>query len=765
MAERGLSIYADPEKSEHWRLRVVQVSALASLERFAERERVLQLVLPDSQKVTKPGVQFRLQQRPVVDMDSILEAERKLGLDDLLRRHRATLAIQLLNRDPKAGRAAVEVVLKESREAKDTRAYLFAAGNLGMFLADQFRLDEALRLLEETRMVAYHAVDTLTMAYADSNIGWLHQLMGQEASAIEAFTGAEKVFAKLGVLAEQRRALRNLGSIYYYRGEHQKAGEYFERARKLIQPESEKQSAAGLWSDLAANAIALGQTDAAELAIQSATGFEGHKEIFEYPWILLTQGKIIENRGGDPLPAYRQAAALTSRDHTATLEANLRIADSLRSSGRGAEAEKAYRIALEAATKLRTLLQQEDSKIGFASTVNRIYQDYVDLLVETGREREALEIADSSRLQVFSERGQDRSAKLDLRRAAANLRAAKTTALFYWLAPKRSFLWVIDGKGSRLAANLPEAAAIEGWVRQYDQFIQAGRDPQKSDFAPAGKLWSELVEKSGLQGLDRVVIVPDGALHWLNFETLPVGRTGRLWVEQARITVSPALRLVSSAAAVDAAGGGQRASGGGPAALLIGDPAAATKNFKPLAHAGSELQEIAKLYDEVRVLTQSQATPEAYGQAKPGQYDVIHFAAHAEANTRSPLDSAVILSPGAHGFRLFTRDTLQYPLRARLVTLSACSAAGAKAFAGEGLVGFSWAFLRTGARQVVAGLWKVDDESTPRLMRLFYEGMRKQNRTPPDALREAKLEMIRKGGSYAKPYYWAPFQLFTSALD
>ena len=29
------------------------------------------------------------------------------------------------------------------------------------------------------------------------------------------------------------------------------------------------------------------------------------------------------------------------------------------------------------------------------------------------------------------------------------------------------------------------------------------------------------------------------------------------------------------------------------------------------------------------------------------------------------------------------------------------------------------------------------------------------------ALRAAKLSLLAKGGNYAKPYYWGPFQLFT----
>ena len=34
---------------------------------------------------------------------------------------------------------------------------------------------------------------------------------------------------------------------------------------------------------------------------------------------------------------------------------------------------------------------------------------------------------------------------------------------------------------------------------------------------------------------------------------------------------------------------------------------------------------------------------------------------------------------------------------------------GARAYAGEGLVGFTWAFLSAGAHNVIAGLWNVDD--------------------------------------------------------
>ena len=136
---------------------------------------------------------------------------------------------------------------------------------------------------------------------------------------------------------------------------------------------------------------------------------------------------------------------------------------------------------------------------------------------------------------------------------------------------------------------------------------------------------------------------------------------------------------------------------------------------------------------------------------------MIHFAAHATANPASPLDSAVILSRGSGGFMLTAREVLNMPLRADLVTISACRSAGASIYSGEGLVGFVWAFLHAGAQNVIAGLWDVSDSSTFAMMDTLYDGLQAQQ-PPADALRAAKLALIHSAGSFAKPFYWGPFQ-------
>jgi CHAT domain-containing protein len=163
--------------------------------------------------------------------------------------------------------------------------------------------------------------------------------------------------------------------------------------------------------------------------------------------------------------------------------------------------------------------------------------------------------------------------------------------------------------------------------------------------------------------------------------------------------------------------------------------------------------------DRASVYSAAQATPASYLESKPGRFDIVHFTAHADANVESPLDSAVILSKGRSGYKLYARDVADQQLTADLVTISACRSAGERTYGGEGLVGFAWAFLRAGAKRVVAGLWDVDDRSTAELMGKMY-GALASGTSPGTALRDAKLEMIKAGGALSKPYYWAPFQLF-----
>ena len=173
-----------------------------------------------------------------------------------------------------------------------------------------------------------------------------------------------------------------------------------------------------------------------------------------------------------------------------------------------------------------------------------------------------------------------------------------------------------------------------------------------------------------------------------------------------------------------------------------------------------------------------QATAAAYLDGNPAQYSYIHFVAHAVASRTDPLDSAIILSGSTlsgstlsdstlsrdkaseDSFKLYARDIMQHPIDARLVTISACYGSGTRSYAGEGLVGLSWAFLRAGAHSVIGALWEVSDDSTPQLMDTLYRGL-ENGQEPAVALRNAKLALLHSQGRFRMPFYWAPFQIYT----
>lgn len=79
-----------------------------------------------------------------------------------------------------------------------------------------------------------------------------------------------------------------------------------------------------------------------------------------------------------------------------------------------------------------------------------------------------------------------------------------------------------------------------------------------------------------------------------------------------------------------------------------------------------------------------------------------------------------------------------------LVVLSACDTGIGEVIAPDGHMSLRAAFLRAGARAVVASLWKVPDEPTRDLMVRFYE-LLGQGHGPSDALRTVQLERHAAG--------------------
>jgi len=306
---------------------------------------------------------------------------------------------------------------------------------------------------------------------------------------------------------------------------------------------------------------------------------------------------------------------------------------------------------------------------------------------------------------------------------------------------------------------LPGASELENLVKSYRDSFTGPQDPLEAGNSDGKKLFAALIQPAEklLPQNGRVVILPDGGLNSLNFETLIVSEPKpHYWIEDATLLTANSLSLLarSTVAAPPKAGN----------LLLLGDALSASPDFPALPEAGREVGLLEKYFpaSERVELTGKNATPSAFLTGSPEKFSYLHFATHGTASRLRPLESAVILSPEGDSYKLYARDVVQHPLNAYLVTISACNGAGTKTYAGEGLIGLSWAFLRAGAHNVIAGLWEVSNASTPQLMDQLYKGLN-DGQDPAAALRSAKLTLLHSAGNYRKPFYWAPFLVYSGS--
>jgi CHAT domain-containing protein len=188
--------------------------------------------------------------------------------------------------------------------------------------------------------------------------------------------------------------------------------------------------------------------------------------------------------------------------------------------------------------------------------------------------------------------------------------------------------------------------------------------------------------------------------------------------------------------------------------LLAGDPLPdAAGRFAALPRAAAELDGLAALYGGATVrLAKDRFTRAELDKADLGAFRTIHLATHAEASTTSPEKCRVVLS---NGETLGIDAVAKLRLDASLVVLSACRTGQGEVIPGEGVVGLGWAFLRAGARSLVASLWTVDDAAASALMVDFHRRLR--TGTPPRTALAAARRAQRARTPH--PAYWAPFVL------
>ena len=661
-----------------------------------------------------------------------------------------------------------EKTLQFARSHGDEFLESTALLNLSASSLQQNHFDDAIEWSRAAQRLsaAIGAEDVAQVAVG--NLGWAYYKLGDLDKALESFIAADHTAEHLGHILGQVYWLYDIGYVHLDRANYPIAEQFYLRALTLARQINAKEYIRNALIPLSLVYEREGRFDEAnnyaDQAIASARA-DGNRLDELYPLLVKGQVAAARHETAEAAKVFREVASDPVSDASLRWEAQHSLAQVYEDTGHNDSANHEYRTALCTFENARSSLKREESQLPFLTNAVHIYDDYIHFLISSGQSLRALQVADFSRAQTLEEglgllkkKDSCSPSPINPQAIAAKIGSA---ILFYWLGEKQSYLWAVTSRQVRLF-SLPPAAQIQAAVRRYHESLVNLEDVLATSNQDGAWLYQTLIAAAApvLGNGKNVVIVPDGSLNSLNFETLLVpGPAPHYWIEDATVTNCNSLRLLARAKAITAARNQKM--------LLIGDPIPHTPEYGALPNAEVEIKNIERHFSAADVIayTQSAATASAYLGGKPEEYGYIHFVAHAVASSQVPLDSAVILSSSAGddaSFKLYARDIIQHPLKARLVTISACYGAGTRSYSGEGLVGLSWAFLRAGAHDTIGALWEINDASTPQLMDDFYAELQK-GRTPDVALRDAKLAMIRSSHSLRRPFFWAPFQLYAGS--
>ncbi len=600
---------------------------------------------------------------------------------------------------------------------------------------------------------------------ASGNLGWAYFGLGDKERALELFLDAESHAAKLGDLRFEVTWLTALGDVYWSTGNFAQATRSYSEALALARQIHSKDDIVNTLEDLAHASIDAGKLEEARGYLQQlGTLLSANSNQLDALDVTFAQARIAAASHNDKEAEtlFRMVEKDPASQTSMRLGAEHELARLYESEDKTDEAARMYRTSLGTFESARGELKREESKLPFLANATSLYDDYIHFLVAHHKTDEALALADRSRARTL-EQGLGvtysvRSASNASLHPGKIARKANATLLFYWLGQRESYLWAITPTKTSMY-TLPARDQITPAIERYRKALLGLSDPIEASNADGAALYRMLVAPARdlIRPASTVVILNDGVLSQLNFETLIAPEPSpHYWIEDATLISAPSLRLLAAAKPSERSGN---------KLLLVGDAVSPNPDYPDLLEAAAEMKQIEQHFppQDQTVFARERATAGSYLASAPQQFTYIHFVAHGVASRTDPLDSAIILSRSTaeeDSFKLHARDIMEHAIHARLVTISACYGSGTRSYAGEGLVGLAWAFLRAGAHNVIGALWEVSDESTPRLMGSFYQGL-EGGTSPAAALRKAKLDLLHAKGEFRKPFFWAPLQLYT----
>jgi len=716
-------------------------------------------------------------------------------------------------------RQALEVQKKALGEQHPD--YARTLGNLGLLYQSQEESARAEPLYRQALEIRKKALGEQHPDYANSlhNLAALYQSQGDSVRAEPLYRQAAEI-QKIA-LGERHPhyaySLHNLASLYQSQGDSARAEPLYRQALEIRKNALGEQHPAYATS-LSKLGLLLGTTEEGKRMSAKALGIM--RELLDRTAVIQSErqqlamarqissirnGFISVARLGAALPANVYSELLPLKGLVSARQQELRLVEQQAAREPDSPAAKAFSQLIEK-TRLLAQLSQLTPEPQAAAAHQKHMREVHDELEEI---QHKLSKASAPYRQAVSQRARTSAALA----AVLPKQAALVDLIVYgqyqlpdaehkharWeeqiaafiVRPDRPVAWAFLGPAESIGKD------VEDWRKSYGLGESAAAGTRLRQ-----QLWEPL--EPFLEGIDTVLISPDGPLCGLPWGALPGKSSDKYLIEEHAFAVVPIPQILPQllAPAPKAAPPtlllvGDIDYGGEPGQLLAGASTRAAVGRErdgrrmTFARLKAGPKEIASIRDtfrarfpessaKARTLGNTEATEAEFRKLSPG-YRWLHVVTHgyfaqdlssASPALETPADfqmsaerparieelapdllSGIALTGANQPARENSDDGILTALevsaldlhQTEMVVLSACETGLGRAAGGEGVLGLQRAFQLAGTRTVVASLWQVDDKATEVLMQEFYEKLWKQKLPKLEALRQAQLSMLRAG--------------------
>jgi len=685
---------------------------------------------------------------------------------------------------------------------------LIDIGNVFLWQGDYAQSDDYFR---KSMSVAESGGLKPLMAYALADLGRSAELRGDMADASEKYERSRAICEEVGDKVCAANALSFLGGIAAQRGEAAKAIDYFGRSLAAYEAAAGGQERSFTLAQLAAVHNKKGdyeqalKTAAEALRLSEGSGFR------EVVWRAhLETGKAYEGMH-DAARAERELkesigtieeirlniAGPESEQETFfedKLEPYHRMLGVLAAAGRN---DEAFQIAERAKARvlvdvlkngraeLASFLTEEERnrdrelRINLASVNARLMRAQhaspadAGAVQRLGSDLEQARLAYSAyETTLYAQHPQWKlqsgaTEPITLEQALPLMQGADSAFVEFVIADDTLYTFVPAGKAVRV---FKAAVSRDDLRERVDRFRRQLAERNLGFRASATALYKLLLgPAAGLLANKReLVIIPDGVLWELPFQAL-VNPAGQYLLDTTAVSYAPSLTALK---AMIEAKGGRKRDAAKVQLLAMGNPAWGgqteqrvksiyrDQELGSLPLAETEVRRLANIYGQSHVYVGPEARESRF-KSEAGEAQVLHLATHGILNNASPMYSYLLLAGEGESSvddgLLEAQELLRMKLRAELAVLSACETARGRVGKGEGVIGLSWALFVAGVPSTVLSQWKVESDSTSRLMVAFHQN-RRSGMSDAEALRRAALA-VRKDAAYQHPFYWTPFIL------